>query len=371
MYNWQLTNWPNFEYNPALFDKEEQAFNALISKNSSIEDLLENSDQKESIINILVKEALKTSEIEGEMISRIDLISSIKKKLGYTTDVKVVKDKRSVGIALAIINSREQFKAELTASMMFGWHKDIFMHNTYIQVGKWRDHDEPMQIVSGAIGREKIHFEAPPSEKVPQEMQKFIQWFNASHPKNKNGIKNGLIRSAIAHLYYESIHPFEDGNGRIGRILAEKVLSQHINTPILMSLSSVIERDKKGYYDGFKKAQKSLQINAWIKYFAKVILDAQVEFYDLVRFTVRKTRLIDKIKPIIDTKQLKVILKMLDQENEEFVGGMNAKKYQSITKASKATATRDLADLVKKNILKSFGGGRSTNYQVNLEYDEY
>lgn len=367
MYHWQFPDWPIFTFTEALFEKKAQLLHEQSGKSISFDELLEKNLKNESLIDLLVKEALKTSAIEGEMISRIDLMSSIKRKMGYNTSVKAVKDKRSVGIAEAIVSSRESFQQPLSQEMLFDWHKAIMLGNKGINTGQWRSHSEPMQVVSGIMGREKVHYEAPPSSLVPLEMKKFIAWFNSSHPAKQKGISNALIRSSIAHLYFESIHPFEDGNGRIGRIIAEKALSQHLQRPVLLSLSTIIEKDKKSYYEALKKAQKTLQINSWIHYFSDVVLAAQQDFYDTVSFSLKKTRFFDQIKPLADAKQLKALQKMLSQEQEEFNGGMNASKYISITKVSKATASRDLADLVKKNILVSTGGGRSTSYQLNFK----
>src|SRR5690606_34607532 len=142
-----------------------------------------------------------------------------------------------------------------TKEKLFEWHKMLMAGSKKIAVGKWRMHKEPMQVVSGALGKEKVHFEAPPSTKVPGEMMRFIQWFNDTTPGGKMEIKMAVIRSAVAHLYFETIHPFEDGNGRIGRAIAEKALSQTMGRPVLLSLSARIESDRKAYYNALEKAQ--------------------------------------------------------------------------------------------------------------------
>lgn len=365
MYNWQLEGWPKFEYDLRLHEEADRRFYALAGQNSGIVQLLVQEEKTASILNLLVKEAMKTSAIEGEFINREDVMSSIKINLGYNTNTQSVKDKRSIGIAQAIINSREHFKEELTEEMLFDWHRSLMLGSDRIHAGVWRSHTEPMQIISGAIGKEKVHFEAPPSNLVPEEMRRFIHWFNQTQPQGEQALPNALVRAALTHLYFESIHPFEDGNGRVGRILAEKALSQQLQMPVLLSLSTTIATDKTSYYEGLKKAQRSLAVNDWIRYFGQVVIESQKDFSKTVAFTVKKTRLLDKIRPIVDAKQHKVIYKMLQEP--EFEGGMNARKYQSITKTSKATATRDLADLVHKNILIQSGGGRSTSYQVNLD----
>lgn len=219
-----------------------------------------------------------------------------------------------------------------------------------------------MQIISGGMGREIIYFEAPPSKIVSSEMNRFITWFNES----EKSIKKPIIRSAIAHLYFETIHPFEDGNGRIGRALSEKVLSQSIDRPVLFSLSKSIESNKKTYYDELQKAQRSNEITDWIIYFVKTTLDAQIDAEQEIEFTLKKTKFFDHYKDEINYRQLKVVRRMLEEVPQGFEGGMNARKYTSLTNTSKATATRDLQDLVQKGIFKLIGGGRNTRYEINI-----
>ncbi|MFY7861776.1 MAG: Fic family protein, partial [Chitinophagales bacterium] len=260
-----------------------------------------------------------------------------------------------------IVMSRNEYNLDLTEKMLWSWHSSLLAHDKNIAKGAWRTHKEPMQIISGTYGKENVHFEAPPSSKLSKEMKNYIKWFNLSRKE----IKNPIIRSAIAHLYFESIHPFEDGNGRIGRIISEKVLSQALGQPILISLSNSIEKHRYQYYSELKENQRKLTIDKWIIFFGEMIIDAQKNMLQTIEFTIKKTKFLDYAKPLMDTKQQKAINKMLQDEN--FIGGMNASKYMSITKVSKATATRDLADLVSKNILVSEGGGRSTTYVVCWE----
>ena len=361
MYNWQLENWPHFEYNSKKFDDLSMQFFKNAGQSAGVTAHLNSKENKESILQILIQEAMKTSAIEGEMISRVDVVSSIRKNLGFSTNTKLIKDKRTIGIAEAIVKSRNEYDLDLSESMLWSWHSSLLAHDKNIIKGAWRTHKEPMQIVSGTYGKEVVHFEAPPSSKLSKEMKNYIQWFNQSRKE----IKNPIIRSAVAHLYFESIHPFEDGNGRIGRILSEKVLSQALGQPILLSLSNSIEKHRPLYYSELKENQRKLTIDKWIIFFGEMIMDAQKNMLQTIEFTIKKTKFLDYAKPLMDTKQQKAIYKML--QDEDFIGEMNASKYMSITKASKATATRDLADLVSKKILVSKGGGRSTTYEVNWE----
>lgn len=267
---------------------------------------------------------------------------------------------------MLLVKSRETFDSGLTEAMLFEWHQLLMRGNYHVAVGAWRTHTAPMQVVSGTIGKEIVHFEAPPSVSVPTEMSLFINWFNETAPKGSKPIANPLIRAAIAHLYFETIHPFEDGNGRIGRIIAEKALAQGLKRPILMSLSTAIEANKNAYYDALKKAQRTNVIQDWIQYFSQTILDAQDDFIQSIHFLLKKTRFFDTHKLLLNTDQEKALRRMLEEGEGAFIGGMNARKYQSITQVSKATATRHLQDLVEKSILIPKGDGRSRNYQVNL-----
>ena len=367
MYNWQLKDWRQFRYNEQEFTGIVMSFMAIAGESMGYIQNLSENDQAESVIDLLVKEAIKTSAIEGEFLSRLDLASSIRKNLGYPTPAYQIKDKRAIGIASLMVKARADFDSDLTEIQLLEWHKLLMLGNYTINSGQYRSHAEPMQVVSGAIGKEIIHFEAPPSANVYAEMQLFFDWFNDTKPGAKTPIPNLLIRAAIAHLYFETIHPFEDGNGRIGRIIAEKCLAQGLKRPLLMSLSTAIEADKKMYYTALKKAQQTNDVTAWIHYFAETILTAQQDFIATINFLVKKTAFFNTYQSQLNTAQTKVIKRMMENGEQIFEGGMNAKKYQIITQVSKATATRHLQDLVEKGILVSQQGGRSTNYQVNLK----
>lgn len=367
MYNWQLKDWRKFQYDETVFTGMALAFMAIAGQSLGYLKSLSNHEQAESIIALLVKEAIKTSSIEGEFISHADLISSIRKKLGYPTLSFRIKDKRSEGIATLLVKAREDFESDLTETVLFEWHQSLMLGNNSISIGQYRTHIEPMQVVSGFYGREEVHFEAPPSAKVPAEMHAFFEWFNATKPDGQSPISNLLIRAAIAHLYFETIHPFEDGNGRIGRVIAEKALAQGLKNPILMTLSTTIEADKTAYYAALKQAQRTNDLTNWIQYFGETIIKAQQDFLETIDFLVKKTAFFEKHTTQLNDTQRKVINRMLEEGEEGFKGGMNARKYQAIAQVSKATATRHLQDLVEKNILIAKNSGRSTNYQVNLD----
>jgi Fic family protein len=360
-YNWELGDWPQFTYSQEVISEYLAQYAESRSYLSGLTRSLPSDIEKEALVDVLIREAMKTSEIEGEFMSREDVMSSIKKNLGISEKAIPLKDKRAEGVAYLMTTVRNELDKPLSQKMLFGWHKILLQWDKSINVGQWRKSKEPMQIVSGAIGREKIHFEAPPSHRVPEEMKRYVKWFNQSKTLPPP------VRSAIAHLYFESIHPFEDGNGRIGRALAEKALMQTKGDSLLISLSSVIERKKKNYYDQLKQAQRTNEITRWVKYFVKVIIKAIRDAITYVEFIIQKAHFFDRFHAQMNKRQQKVVKKMFEGSPEAFEGGIQAKKYMSIAKTSKATATRDLQDLLQKGVIKSLqGGGRSTSYELNL-----
>jgi Fic family protein len=368
MYNWQQKDWPNFTYNLSAIENSLFLFAEKTAHISGIMKALPEDAQMEAVVEIMVAEAIKTSEIEGEYFSRKDVMSSIRNNLGLNKINDPVLDKKAEGVGELIIAVRNTWRDAITEEQLFAWHKMLMVTNVKIKVGQWRDHLEPMQIVSGAMGKEKVHFEAPPSNRVPHEMERFIAWFNLTGSAGRQEIKKAVVKSAVAHLYFESVHPFEDGNGRIGRAIAEKALSQGIGYPVFLSLSGTIEAHKKDYYNTLEAAQNSNEITPWIEYFAGVTLEAQRAAEEQINFTLKKTRFFDKFRDQFNERQLKVIRRVLEEGPAGFEGGISAGKYVSITRTSKATATRDLQDLLEIGALIPFGesGGRSTKYRVNL-----
>jgi len=366
-YNWQQTDWPEFRYDLREIEDALITFAEKTGRASGLLGGLTKETQTEAMIDMMVAEAIKTSEIEGEYLSRKDVISSIRKNLGLGQPIEQVKDKRAEGAAALMLDVRNSYAEPLTKEKLFAWHRMIMAGSHGITAGQWRRHGEPMQVISGPVGKEKVHFEAPPSSRVPKEMTRYIAWFNETASRSKQEIKRPVVRAAVAHLYFESIHPFEDGNGRIGRALSEKALSQGIGRPVLLSLSRTIEVHRKQYYEALQKGQSSNEITAWVTWFVKMAVEAQEHAEEQIEFTLKKTKFFDRFKDALNERQLKAMQRMLEEGPAGFEGGMNAKKYMAITDTSKATATRDLQDLVEKGVLIPSGGGRSTRYELSLE----
>lgn len=367
-YNWQQKNWPEFTYDLSRVEEKLYLFSEKIGLVSGVLKALPEHTQLSAFIDTMVAEAIKTSEIEGEYLSRNDVMSSIRNNLGLNDKPEPVPDKKAKGIGQLMVDVRNTFSASLDQETLFSWHSMLLGTDNKIKAGQWRNSAEPMQVVSGTYGKEKVHFEAPPSDRVPEEMQQFITWFNTTAPGGKAPIIQAPVRSAIAHLYFETIHPFEDGNGRIGRAVAEKALSQGIGRPALLALSKTIEADKAAYYEALKTAQRSNEITAWITWFVDVVIAAQSDAEQQIYFTLKKAKFFDRFRDQLSARQLKVIIRMLEEGPGGFEGGMNARKYASITQVSKATATRDLQDLVEQGIFVGITGmsGRSTAYELAL-----
>jgi Fic family protein len=366
--NWQQKDWPTFTYDLAKVEQKLYLFSEKVGAVSGALKALPEDTQLSAIIDTMVAEAIKTSEIEGEYLSRSDVMSSIRNNLGLNEKPDPVADKKAKGIGQLMVDVRKTFSAALNQETLFSWHYMLLGPDKKINAGQWRSSSEPMQVISGTYGKEKVHFEAPPSDRVPEEMKQFIIWFNETAPGGRSAIIQAPVRSAIAHLYFETIHPFEDGNGRIGRSIAEKAISQGIGRPVLLAISKTIEANKAAYYQALKIAQKSNVITAWIVWFVDVVIAAQTDAEQQIEFALKKAKFFDRFRDQLSQRQLKVIRRMLEEGAEGFEGGMNARKYGSIAQISKATATRDLQDLVASGaiILSGDRGGRSTKYQLNL-----
>lgn len=367
MYNWQQSTWPDFVYEVQEIQQVILTFAQETGEVSGVIQGLSDDLKSETLLQLVLSEAIKTSEIEGEYISREDVISSIRNNLGMNDTLTDVKDQRAAGVSQLLLEVRQSFNEPLSVNMLQAWHSILMAKVRHINPGEWRKGAEPMQIISGSYGREVIHYEAPPSANVPEEMEKFVQWYNQATFPLKGGVAEAVLKSAVAHLYFESIHPFEDGNGRIGRAIAEKALSQSLGRPVMLSLSKTIGRNKTSYYTALKEAQRSMEITHWVGYFASVILDAQLDAKTMVQFTLKKAKFFDLYKSVLNERQTKVINKMLETGADGFEGGMTAKKYMSISKTSKATATRDLQELQIMGIFVQEGAGRAVRYQLKID----
>lgn len=259
----------------------------------------------------------------------------------------------------------EHFADPLANTTMFAWHSHLMGGNKSIRtIGAYRTHDEPMQVVSGPIYKPTVHFEAPPSKAMSAEMRCFITWFNDTAPLGKTALP-ALTRAGLVHLYFVCIHPFEDGNGRIGRALAEKSLAQNLGHPSLITLACTIERKRKDYYAALERNNKEMEVTGWLNYFAETVVEAQSTTIKRVDFYVAKAKFYERLRGQFNARQAKVIARMFWEGIDGFKGGISAENYTSITATSRATATRDLQDLVEKRAFGKTGELRHTRYFLN------
>jgi Fic family protein len=365
-WNWQKPAWPRFQWDQRALSEREGRF---LREAGVVVGALKHvgEDQRSNlVIELISTEAVKTSEIEGEILDRASVQSSLRRNFGLGT-----KDRRvppaEQGIADMMTDLYRGFGAPLTHEKLFAWHTMVMMGRKDVKdIGRYRTHQEPMQVVSGAIYQPTIHFEAPPSSRMPSEMDPFLEWFKATGPGGEGALPP-LTRAGLAHLYFVCVHPFEDGNGRIGRAISEMALSQGLGEPALLALSQTIQSDRKRYYAMLEQSNKELEVTAWLEYFAETVLDAQAYALRLVDFLIAKTRLYDRLVGSLNERQEKVLARMFREGVEGFKGGLSAENYMAITGTSPATATRDLADLVMKGALRRTGERRHTRYWLNIE----
>ncbi len=364
-WNWEKPDWPNFRWDRSCLEAAEKEF--LISGGVLVGTIrhLGKEEHDQLTIETMSTEAVTTSEIEGEILDRASVRSSLRKQLGLATDERPVRPAER-GIAQAMVDLYRSFAEPLTEEMLFRWHRKVMSGSPNLRdLGCYRTGVEPMQIVSGPIGKPRVHFEAPPSSRVPSEMERFISWFNRTAPGG-NELLPVLTKAGIAHLYFESVHPFEDGNGRIGRAIAEKALAQSLGQPTLTALAATVLARRKNYYEALEAANKENEITRWLTWFAGVAVEAQRRTIALVEFLIDKTKLLDRLRGQLNARQEKALLRMFREGPEGFRGGLSAGKYSTITGASPATTTRDLADLVAKCALVREGERRYARYRLSV-----
>lgn len=361
----QIEGWPNF-----IWDSEDIV--NLLSEARNLQGRLQGKMESlgfelrnEAILDTLTLDVIKTSEIEGELLNHNQVRSSIARKLGMEIAGSVESDRNVDGVVEMMLDATQNCFEPLTKSRLFDWHASLFptgRSGMYkIIVGNWRkDTTGPMQVVSGPMGKEKVHFEAPNSDLLDKEMTRFIQWFNQ---KDKIDL---VLKASMAHLWFVTIHPFDDGNGRITRALTDMLLAQaDKSNQRFYSMSAQIRIERKQYYEILEKTQKGdLNITNWIKWFLQCLINALNSTEEiLVKVLFKGNFWQIHSKTIINERQKKLINKLLDG----FDGKLTSSKWARIAKCSKDTAIRDINDLIKKEILqKEEAGGRSTNYEIKM-----
>jgi len=368
-YIWQTKSWPDLKWDSAKLLKP--LGNIRFSQGALLTQIKELGFdiQQTARADVLVEEALKTSAIEGEKLDPDAVRSSVGRRLGLPdAGLKEIRDQKVEGLVEILLDATANYSKKITMERIWSWHAALFPIGysgmVKISVGQWRnDSKGPMQVISGPIGQEKVHFEAPPTKKLDKEMQIFISWIN------EKSQLDGIIRAGIAHIWFVTIHPFDDGNGRIARTLTEMFLARDENNPKrFYSLSSQIMAERNEYYEVLKATQSGTgDITEWLKWFLECMNRAILNSNILLNKIMIKARVWQGFAQIrLNERQIKVINRLLDAGAGGFEGGLKNKKYMGIAHTSRATAQRELADLVNKGILiKMPGGGRSVSYDLD------
>lgn len=368
-WNWQQADWPKFNYDAKTLEPLEREFLLRSGEFIGAFKHVGEDDKNALKIELISDEALKTSQIEGEILNRDSVQASLKRQFGLGGEIGNIPPAER-GIAEMMVDLYQRFDAALSNDTLFTWHKMLLPDAKSIStIGGYRTHAEPMQVVSNIAHEPKVHFEAPPSSAMQKEMDSFVRWFNVTSPKGEN-LLPAVTRAGIAHLYFVSIHPFEDGNGRIGRAISEKSLAQNLGQPSLIALAYTIERTRKAYYEALERNNKTNEITDWLSWFGKTVLDAQDNTNKRVDFYVSKAKFYEKLKDKLNERQQKAVARIFKEGIDGFKGGLSAENYITITQASRATATRDLQELVEIGALTKAGELRHTRYKLNLKNEE-
>ncbi len=362
---WQQPDWPRFSVDQAVLATPLARTRRLQGELLGIARLLDPQQDLAAQMEVLALEGLKTSAIEGVELDQKSVRSSLARRLGLPT-AGLPRPPRAVeGLVDVLLDATQQHEQELTLKRLAGWQAAIFptgrsgLHE--IRVGKLRG-KSPMRIVSGPAGRERVHYVAPPQERLAAEMRAFLNWFE----KPPTGL-DGLVRAGIAHAWFELVHPFEDGNGRVGRALLDMALAQdERRSTRLYSMSARFMDVRDEYYAALERTSSgSLDVTHWVVWFLEQVEAAIRASESIVSSVLTKTRFwMRHSRTEVNERQLKALGRMLDALPAGFAGGMTNRKYAHLTGASPATSQRDLADLVAKKYLVLRGAGRSARYEL-------
>lgn len=321
--------------------------------------------QETFTIHLMTDEAYDTSAIEGELLNHESVQSSIWRHLGLKADRKA--GPAEAGIAELMVDVYRNIAAPFDQQRLFAWRAMAMNGRRDLDtIGGYRKHNDSMQLVSGPLHRQRVHFETPPSARIPEEMRRFFVWLEETAPDGKKPLP-ALTRAGIGHIWFESIHPFEDGNGRIGRAISETMLAQGLTRPILTGIAGTFLRRQKEYYQQLEDASQGIDITKWLLWFAGAVIEAQRRTEAQLAFIIDKTRLLSSLQGKLNERQEKALLRMFEAGPEGFEGGLSAKNYMTITGVPAATATRDLANLVEAGALTRTGERKSTRYHLTVE----
>lgn len=361
----ELQDWPNFRWDARVLVQSLASVRHRQGRLIGRMEALGFDLRAEAVLATLTEDVLKSSEIEGEILHKEQVRSSIARRLGMDIGALAPADRNVEGVVEMMLDATQEFQAPLTDERLFAWHAALFPTGrsgmTKIMVGAWRDDSTgPMQVVSGPIGRERVHYEAPKASRLKSEMAAFLKWFG------KDTSHDPVLKAALAHLWFVTIHPFDDGNGRVARAVADMALARSEQSPQrFYSMSAQIRLERKVYYDVLEATQKGdLDITAWLEWFLDC-LDRAIEGAEqTLSGVLQKARFWEKFKDHpLNERQRNVIHRLLDG----FEGKMTSSKWAMLTKSSPDTALRDITDLISKGILvREPGGGRSTSYGLTV-----
>jgi len=365
-YIWQASDWPSWRYDLAALAQSladvSRAQGLLMGRLADVGMAL----RDQASLSALTEDVIKTSEIEGEQLNVESVRSSIARRIGVDIGALAPVDRHVEGVVEMVLDATANCNAGVTRDRLFGWHAALFPTGysglVRINVGGWRDDTTgPMQVVSGPLGRQRMHFEAPPADRLQSETDRFINWANSASNEPP------LIKAGLAHLWFVTLHPFDDGNGRIARALGDLFLARADGSPQrFYSLSAQIQRERKAYYDILERAQKqSLDVTEWLAWFLETLHRAVEQAQHTLDAVLAKTRFWQRWaapgSAPLNERQVKLVNRLLDG----FEGKLTSSKWASIAKCSPDTALRDITDLLARGVLrKSDAGGRSTSYEL-------
>ena len=358
----ELSDWPKFLWDERRLATPLAAARHLQGRLIGQMEVLGFQVQREAVLRTLTEDVLKSSEIEGEKLDADQVRSSVARRLGIDIGGLQPADRHVEGVVEMMLDATQHYGQPLTTERLFGWHASLVptgrsgMHR--ITVGAWRDdRTAPMQVVSGPVGRERVHFEAPPAERLEEEMLRFLNWFN-------DAAMEPVLKAALAHLWFVTIHPFDDGNGRIARAIADMSLARSEgSSQRFYSMSAQIREERGQYYDILERTQKgTMDVTAWMEWFLGCLTRAIEGAQSALSGVIEKARYWEKLRDVpLNERQRLVINRML----EGFDGKLTTSKWAALTKSSNDTALRDIQQLVERGVLvRNQAGGRSTSYSL-------
>lgn len=359
----ELSDWPKFRWDEGRLAASLAAARHLQGRLVGQMEALGFKVREEAVLRTLTEDVLKSSEIEGEKLDADQVRSSVARRLGIDIGGLQPADRHVEGVVEMMLDATQHYDQPLTTERLFGWHASLFptgrsgMHR--ITVGAWRDdHTAPMQVVSGPVGRERVHFEAPAAERLEEEMLRFLNWFNSETTTEP------VLKAALAHLWFVTIHPFDDGNGRIARAIADMSLARSEgNSQRFYSMSAQIREERGEYYGILERTQKgTMDVTSWMEWFLRCLTRAIEGAQAALSGVIAKGRCWEKLRDVpLNDRQRLVINRML----EGFEGKLTTSKWAALTKSSNDTALRDIQQLVERGVLiRNQAGGRSTSYSL-------